>query len=297
MDAEAITTLLSAIRDAVSSRGQKDDDVALPVFDPDRNDCGAATWCNSVEALSKELQWSSLKTAAKAGKALKGSSLTWFETWEPTDGRSWENLKRDITDVYPEKKNLSEKLSRAVSYTSDSAESYGEYAREKLRLFRNTKVAFTEAELIELVCGGIADVDIKMASLNNGVTSTSALIALLSTYAKCRKRTSESNIKDYESGSGPSGAKRPRQELRKCFNCNQTGHVQSQCRLVPATSVNNQAPQVPKPNDSRIKTCTYCKKVGHLESICFLKQRALSNSNASITLVPSKEANFLDKRQ
>lgn len=186
MDAEAFTSLLTAIRDAVSKPHSNDDDIALPVFDPDKNDCGAASWCDSVEVLAKDLKWSSIRTAAKAGKALKGSAISWFESWEPSDGRSWDNFRRDIIDAYPERKNLSEKLTKAVLCTSDTFESYSEYVREKVRLFRNTKIAFTESQLIELICGGIDDTGVKMASLNSGVTTTSALITLLSTYTKAR---------------------------------------------------------------------------------------------------------------
>ncbi|CAB3229515.1 unnamed protein product [Arctia plantaginis] len=187
MDSEVISELLKAIRDAVSTTHQKDDDIALPLFDPDKNDCGAKNWCCSIETLASELKWSSIKTAAKAGKALKGSALTWFESWEPSEGRSWEKFRADIIDAFPERKNLSEKLSKAVLYNSDSADSYGEYAREKLRLFRNTKIAFTDEQLIELICGGISDVDVRMASLNSGVTTTAALISLLSIYVKPKR--------------------------------------------------------------------------------------------------------------
>lgn len=298
MDAEVIGDLLKTIRDAVSTSHQRDDDIALPVFDPDRNDCGATTWCSSIESLASELKWSSIKTAAKAGKALKGSALVWFESWEPSEGRSWENFRADIIDAYPERKNLSQKLTKAVLYTSDSAESYSEYAREKLRLLRNTKIAFIEEQLIELVCGSISDVNIRMASLNNGVTTTSALIALLSTYVKNKKRTLENNGRD-SSGSEFSGVKRFRfNSEKKCFLCNQPGHLQSQCiknksAQSPAPLMPSQSSQIPKLNDSRIKVCTYCKKGGHTESLCYSKRRA--ESTASITLVPKKEVNFLEK--
>lgn len=104
MDCETIGEFLKAIRDAVST-----------------------------------MKWSSIKKAAKAGKALNESALKWFESWAPSEGRSWEKLRADIIDAYPEKKNLSENLSKAVLYTSDSADSYGEYAREKMLLFITLK--------------------------------------------------------------------------------------------------------------------------------------------------------------
>lgn len=298
MDAEAIASILTAIRDAVSRPHSSDDDIALPVFDPDKNDCGAASWCDSIEALAKDLKWSSIKTAAKAGKALKGSALSWFETWEPSGGRSWENFRRDVIDAYPEKRNLSEKLSKAVLYTSDTSESYSEYVREKLRLLRNTKISFTEAQLIELICGGIDDIGIRMASLNSGVNTTSSLITLLSSYTKSKKRPLENIDKEKNNASGFGGAKRTRfSSEKKCYLCDQVGHVQSQCsKIKPSQSqqfqITNQSPPNPKPNKPQIKICTYCKKVGHTESVCYHKQR---NESSSLVTVPTKEVNFLER--
>lgn len=293
MDIEAVTGLLKAIRDAVSTTQQKDDDIALPLFDPDKNDCGAKSWCDSIETLRADLKWSSIKTAAKAGKALKGSALIWFDSWQPSEGRSWEKFCIDIIDAYPEKKNLSERLAKAVLFTSDSSDSYSEYAREKMRLLRNTKISFTDEQLIELVCGGITDVDVKMASLNNGVTTTAALISLLSVYVKSKKRPLENT------DSGSIGNKRPRPMVeKKCFTCNQVGHIQLHCPKNKQMSIRSSPTSQPssKPSDSRPKIfCTFCKKPGHSESICYHKQRAESSNSSSITIVPSKEVNFLGK--
>lgn len=281
MDTGVISDLLAAIRDAVSNQApspSRDDDVALPLFDPEKNDCGAASWCSSIEMLATEFKWSSIKTTAKAGKALKGSALTWFETWEPLEARTWENFRRDIIDIYPEKKNLSEKLSKAVLYTSDSAESYSEYVREKIRLFRITKIILSDEQLIELICGGIDDVDIRMASLNNGATSPSALITLLSTYVKRTKRSL-----DHSEIAGPS--KRPKLNMeKKCFICNQVGHVQSQC--LKNKSIQN-VPRFPnqttKINEFQSKICNFCKKIGHTESVCYNKQRVqLKNPSSEL---------------
>lgn len=291
MDPEVLSGLLQAIQSAVSSSHQRDDDVALPIFDPERHDDGAATWCESIEKLSKEFNWSSLKTAAKAGKALKGSALSWFESWEPTDGRSWENFSIDIKDAYPEKRNLAEKLRKAVLYTSDSAESYSEYAREKIRLFRSTKIVLTDLQLIELVCGGINDVDVRMASLNSSVTTTATLISLLSSYSKAKKRSLDIST-NKDDGLGLNGVKRlkPNKEM-KCFSCGKIGHIQSQCRqrsLIP------QAPNL-KSQNSHTKICTFCKKLGHLEAQCYHKQRTESSSSITLAPTPQRETNFLGR--
>lgn len=273
MDPAVLESLLKAIRDGIAgNRGE--DDVMLPPFDPEKNDNGAESWCNNIDTVAKDRGWSGITTVSKAGKALKGSALLWFETWDPDNGRTWENFKTCIKDLYPEKRNLSEKLSKAVLYTSDVAETYCEYAREKLRLLRNTKITFSEGQLVELICGGISDINIKMASFNSRVDSTAELISLFTTYTKNpRKRPSETNNVDVRS----SATKRPRSEHSKppiCFLCNKTGHVKSQC-------FKNKNQDTPNSETPKIQ-CSYCKKIGHDESVCFFKKRdSTKNTNST----------------
>ena len=156
------------------------------MFDPSKTDNGASTWCDNIEKLGSNLGWSSIAQVAKAGKALRGSALLWFETWEPEEGRDWKNFRSEIVSLYPEKKNLSEKLYRAITYSSDNADTYCEYAREKVRLLKATKISFTENQLIELICGSIRDNNVRMASFNSSVKNVSDLIALFTSYAKTR---------------------------------------------------------------------------------------------------------------
>lgn len=299
MDPTILEGLLKAIHDAVSGSRRRDDDVALPVFDPSTSDSGAESWCKNIDTLAKELGWSSITTVAKAGKALKGSALLWFDTWDPSGGRSWENFRSAITDLYPEKKNLSEKLSKAVLFTSDSADTYCEYAREKIRLLRNTKVTFTESQLIELVCGSITDVNVRMASFNSSVKTTSELISLFSSYIKIKKRPLEHISKDNFLGSkriklNPHPSSNNASE-KYCFLCGKSGHFKSQCfrrdnRVQTSSNTNNRTvEQEFKTNDSTKNKCSFCKKNGHTEASCFSKNR-LSN-NLSVT----KDVDFLGK--
>ena len=94
---------------------------------------------------------------------------------------------------------------------------------KKIRFLRNTKT-FTDEQLIELICGSISEVDVKMASLNSSVTITVAIFSLLSTYTKNKKRALDSSNKD--SGLRSSGARRCKFDIdRKCFLCKQSEHV------------------------------------------------------------------------
>lgn len=281
MNPALITELLTAIRDAVASN-RRQDDVAVPRFDPATSDSGAEAWCSNIETLGAEFGWSGIAMVAKAGKALKGSALVWFETWEPDTGRTWANFRNELTDLYPPKKNLSEKLSRAVLYNSDSADSYCEYAREKMRLLKNTKINFTEAQLVELVCGSIRDVNVKMASFNSNVQTTSELMTLFTTYSKIKKRPLEQNGDNkYDDRSGPSGTKRskPNDDVqdKRCFSCGKSGHIKSQCFRLPESPKNNdknESIKIPSPP----KKCTICKKIGHDEGSCWFKDKTKSTA-------------------
>ena len=282
------------MKDTLSNTHRRDDDIVLPVFDPTASDLGAESWCNNLETLSKEFGWSSIATVAKAGKALKGSALLWFETWDPEEGRSWENLRRELTALFPEKKNLVEKLQKAVLYTSDSAISYCEYAREKIRLLRNTKVAFSEIQLVELVCGSITDVNVRMASFNSNVKNTSELIALFTSYVKIKKRLLEQDSRYSKNIFSSNYSKRPKFEGKpneiRCFVCGKLGHTKTQCPIL-FTDLQKSKPNIrDHKNYEFVKDfCTFCKKPGHVNAYCRFKPQLNSNN------IPAseKEVNFL----
>lgn len=288
MEIPVLQDLLRAIKDAVSGGHHKESDVALPIFDPATSDLGAESWCGNIDALANEFGWSSIATVAKAGKALKGSALLWFETWDPADGRTWENLCLELKSLYPEKKNLAEKMHKAVLYSSESADSYCEYAREKIRLLRTTKVAFTESQLIELVCGSICDVNVRMASFNSNVKSTSELISLFTSYTKIRKRPLEHNGRN-SPNNNPS--KRPKVDSRsndiKCFTCGKVGHTKTQCYRNNVDK-NDSQQREQKSGTFASKFCTYCKKPGHNDLICRYKPKSDSDTT-------EKVVNFLDQ--
>lgn len=262
--------LVKAIQDAITSN-RRSDDIALPIFDPEKNDNGAEGWCRSIEKLGAEFKWTSIHQAAKASKALRGSALLWFEAWEPDTERSWEAFRKDIIDLYPAKKNLTEKMSKAILYTSETADTYCEYAREKVRLLRSTKVAFTEAQMIELICGGIIEVSVRMASLNSSMGSVPDLITLFSTYEKApRKRSAE-----VATNSGQNNAKRFKsntevlpKEAKTCYSCGNSGHLIARCPKIEAHSSNKDS-STSKTLRTVKTTCSFCKKEGHSFEKCF----------------------------
>lgn len=174
-------------------------------------------------------------------------------------------MRKDIIDLYPEKKNLTERMSKAILYTSEDTDTYCEYAREKVRLLRCTKVAFTEAQLIELVCGSISEVNVKMASLNSSIGSIPDLISLLSTYEKAPRKRSVEVV----SNSGQNNAKRFKpsvevghKESKICYSCGKSGHLVARCPRIEAHPSNIESKSSRTLRTIKI-TCSFCKKDGH----------------------------------
>ncbi|CAG4932866.1 unnamed protein product [Parnassius apollo] len=113
MDVELVKGLLETIRNAMVSN-KRNDDVAVPIFDPDKGNDGTAAWCESFDKLGDEFKWSSFEKVAKAGKAHRGSALSWFETWEPETVNHEKASKKILCLVNPQNKIFSEKLLNIV---------------------------------------------------------------------------------------------------------------------------------------------------------------------------------------
>lgn len=88
-------------------------------------------------------------------------------------------------------------------------------------MLRNTKVSFSESQLIELICGSVTDINVRMASFNSNVKTTSEIISLFSSYVKQKKRPLEQSEPNHTTGH--SKMKRPKLEIRnsevkQCFS-------------------------------------------------------------------------------
>ncbi|XP_026675096.1 uncharacterized protein LOC108631976, partial [Ceratina calcarata] len=91
-----------------------------------------------------------------ATHALTGPAKKWYKDWEGNP-RTWTKFREDLGFVFVSEDRLCERLTRAVSYTSDSANSYSEYACNKLKHYGQTQIDFKPHELISLVIGHVTD--------------------------------------------------------------------------------------------------------------------------------------------
>jgi hypothetical protein len=87
-------------------------------------------------------------------------------------------LKTELCNLYPPKKNLSERFRKAGLYTSENATTYCEYARQKILLLRALNFNLSERTMLELVVGDIADAQVKIAAFNSKVETIADLLNL-----------------------------------------------------------------------------------------------------------------------
>lgn len=127
--AKILTESIKGLRDA-SARPSILTNFEVPLFEPDRDDDGAAKWCDEMEKLGETFNWTSHELLVRSAAGLVGEAKEWFYMWKPSE-KSWEEFRNELSSLYPAKRNLSEKLRKASQYTSKEAKSYCEYARKK----------------------------------------------------------------------------------------------------------------------------------------------------------------------
>ncbi|XP_076397938.1 uncharacterized protein LOC143266223 [Megachile rotundata] len=213
----------------------------------------AKKWCQTVERITEKLplpQRLSLATHALTGPAKK-----WYQSWEGNP-RSWEKFSEDLCSVFVSEDRLCERLARAVAYTSDAAESYSEYARNKLKYFGQTQIEFKQHELISLVIGHITDASVRQSLLNARYTSTVELLSGVSQFVKVKSNKEPIREMHEEKGRVPF--------KKQCYNCGEWGHTANYC--------SKRSRMGRKRSPPRSITCSYCLKQGHSEDNCWAKR-------------------------
>ncbi|XP_076389572.1 uncharacterized protein LOC143264785 [Megachile rotundata] len=261
---------------------------AVPEFSGSDIGEDATKWCNLVETITEKLpaaQRLSLATHALAGQAKK-----WYREWEGNP-RTWQKFREDLCSVFVTEDRLCERLTRAVTYTSDSAATYTEYARNKLKYYGQTQIAFKPCELISLVIGNVMDASVRQSLMNARYTTTADLLSGIGHFVKVPKKDVErepgrdrvqergEQVRDYKRRSSDrvmSG--RPRDiPWKRCFRCDEVGHFERECPKKRKTTFDK--PEQPADNQPAKKpiSCDFCLKKGHEESQCWVKRRTKQN--------------------
>ncbi|XP_046142832.1 uncharacterized protein LOC123988087 [Osmia bicornis bicornis] len=252
-----------AVPTTTSARGDKVIADAIPDF------CGtdlgedANQWCDIVEKITEKLSVS--QRLSLATHALTGAAKKWYKGWEGNP-RTWATFRDDLCSVFVPEDRLCERLSRAVEYTSDSALSYSEYARNKLKYYGQTQIDFKQQELISLVIGHVMDATVRQSLMNARYETTSDLLSGISNFVKVTRKGKDHDTK----GASHKYRERGVAPRKRCYQCNETGHLQKDCpkkRKVEEL----QKDSIKKPN---VPTCSFCSKRGHVEGDCWIKKRS-----------------------
>lgn len=274
---EEFTQMLAEAMRQIKSPRVDPSSIIIPPFDPIQDDQGAAKWCEEVDKLRNTFNWSDHECLVRAATGLTGDAKDWYSAWKPEE-KNWTNFRTELAELYPAKRNLSEKLKRASLFTSVNCTGYCEYARKKISLIKSLNFNLSNAQTIELVIGDIADVHVKTAAFNSNVKTIPELLDLLDNYKLEKKSfllSSNQHKRSYPFNN--------KAESRVCFNCSKPGHISRDCAAkkqnleIKEESKNNQ------PSTSGTSNiCNFCKKIGHKEEKCFKKIRQLKSSASNI---------------
>lgn len=246
--------------------------IDVPVFDPSVDDKGAKAWCREVHKLGQLFGWTDFEQIIRAATGLRGDAKEWFSSWQP-DQKTWDRFENEISDLYPPKRNLSEKMRKASLYVSTSgAASYSEYARKKISLLKALNFKLTDSQILELVIGDITDASVKIAAFNAGLHSVPDLMNLLNNFTL--------SINDASLTDNKIKRKYPfenKHELRTCHNCGKPGHLSRNCFSNQGSS--SAKVEFTKVNNKMI--CSFCGKIGHVAEECFSRIKRQKRKNIS----------------
>ncbi|CAH1991717.1 unnamed protein product [Acanthoscelides obtectus] len=137
---EELTSVLTAVLRGIQQQPQQaaaapvvpapSAPINIPAFDPSKSDAGAMGWCNDMETLATTFKWTDFEQLCRAAGALEGDAKDWYDNWHPSN-KVWASFRAELCQLYPAKRNLSERLRKASMYRSDQATGYCEYARKK----------------------------------------------------------------------------------------------------------------------------------------------------------------------
>lgn len=199
-------------------------EIYLPVFDPDEDQINIEEWCRQVEALVNFRGCPEFIAIMKALSSLKGRAKDWADA-NTHRLETWEDIRRELVAQFQTRHIVN--VNRFRDYTSDHAETFGEFVNNAWRLFSRISPGAPTDLIIEAVISGVRPRAYQYQLLRSLPETQAGLITALGTYQKIPVNVTKADFHAWNS-----------QRQIRCGFCGRFGHVAKFCRARRATHRN-----------------------------------------------------------
>lgn len=221
---------------------------------------GCSRWITKIEGYAAVYGWSPRACLHYAHSRLTGTARKWFDAQDEVT-LNWECFKTSICEAFPSRVNEADvhfQLARRVRGKDEDEESY---VYEMQRIAKEGRLS--EEAIIAYIIRNINDDKLQEYLMSKDLHLVRELVSCLQRFLRMRavvntrpcvkqdpvKHHPVRNNDRKETAIVEDAVRQPL--VRRCFNCNEMGHLSSHCPL----------PQ-------RKPRCSRCGKVGHAEYDC-----------------------------
>lgn len=130
----------------------------IPIFDPLLHDVDQ--WVNSVNEFALIYGWDDKTTSHLALSKLRGTAEMWFNGL-PTRLFTWKEWYQMLQEKFKIKRDLNKLIQELMSCKPQVNEALYEYVFRKMALMHKLKIPINDEDRVNLIMGGIDDVQIK----------------------------------------------------------------------------------------------------------------------------------------
>lgn len=142
---------------------------------------------------------------------------------------SWDEWKDLLIATFPPKRDLHSLLIKMLNFKpSDAADLY-EYCHSKLALINDLHLTLPDKDKIHLIMGAITDNHIRFSVETSGIINPSLLANYLRTYSDPTEIKTPKAISPQKHLAGTVATLPYAADKRRCYVCNQQGHIRSAC--------------------------------------------------------------------
>lgn len=225
----------------------KDYIVMLPDFDPINQTVTSTQFIDKIEKLRQMHAWSDQTSLFAVHHKMKGVAKMWIDALPIVT--TWEEFKRVFFKDFPCRVSIADIHRELMSRRRTPGESLVQYYYSMLAIGRKGDI--DDQSIVSYVINGLNDNGLTRTLLAMNLQTCNELLRSLEglpTTTVVMRKVQQSGDDEGRNVNVTSGA---RSKGPKCFNCNNFGHISTNC-----------------PQPQRRLKCTSCSKVGHEASQC-----------------------------